>query len=1239
MRNLLSQLLALGPELAAFILTAPLLSSRGAYAITQGTIPSPNLDLSSLGRVAIAGDFDSISLYSYEGQNENAFNTNGSQSLLTRYPNGAFQSLGLADAYIMTMCPFVQKDGSLAGVVVGGNFTSLGGVEAQSIALWNPNTTQITALPGLSGKVSTVYCDASSGTVYVGGSFIASSSTNAMAWTTGWTNLPFAGFNGPVTSITKNTAGNIVFGGEFDGLGNTSTPRNPDGQVINLGSGNITAHGTTGTAGYDNPNAIICNTGSSTSWLLADNTGGYWQGNFSFGFNPTMIRLYNTQQDGRGTKEFYFEDMASGGILNLNYFDGNGLNQSCSANCPLAANSSAQDFHFVPPVGMAAFRIYITSWYGAGGGLSGIEMFQDDIYSFAVNDFNEPQCDHVSTGSNSSISPAMGVWNRMASNGNTSSDYLSAYLTSASQVSPSTSVTFTPDIKQSGNYSITIYTPGCLQDNTCSTRGMVNITGSMTSNSAPITTMIYQTNNYDKYDQVYYGYVDVDTDAFKPSVTMVPQAGQNVPLTIVAQRVRFELITTTGGLNGLFEYNPNQAVVNTDFSGSAIDAAGASLQAGALINVVQTVDNTLYVAGSFSGTNISNVMSVGTNATGLPHGGLNASVQTMYSNGSMLYFGGNFTSTADTSVSGLNNVAAFDTSSSSWVPLGAGVNGPVYALVELMLNITGGDLEDCLTVNGDFTSVNSFGSNAKAFAAQGFAIWVPGRKDWLHNVPQSTVSINGKLDTMTNVPGFSPLYAGQITSQALGYGGAVELVGSGQPSLQSVGLQLQPRSGTSSGMRKRALSASTNYTGVYDGLYYGESGLNITILGGQFSATNSNGETIENLLFINDTASENMHGVTGLDSDSTFVALASYETSLFAGGQVSGTVNGAAVNGLIVYDLSTAAYNSTQPPALAGDEVIINAIAVQPNTANIYIGGSFSSAGSVPCATLCYYDATALQWRNPNGTGLAGTIASMVWSSTTTLILAGNLTLNGTATTELITYDSQKQTFTPFTSSSPLPGPISVLAPANSQYDQFWASGIATTNGSTYLAQYNNAGGSSKSGTWTGVPLGSSTTIRGLQVMALTSKHSNTDLVPADSALMVMGNIDIPNFGNASAALFNGTDLQPFVLTSKQGGGVGSLAGVFVSNPQNLSTSHSSTHFLALGLVVLIGLALSLALIFLLVLAGIVMERRRRRKEGYVPMSMDMDKSGGNLERIPPETLLGGLSSGEKGGKGEVPKL
>ena len=136
MRNQISQLLALGPELAAFILTTPLLLTQPASALPYTTVPSPNLDLSQLGRVALAGDYDSISLYEYVGQNENTFNANGSQGLITRYPNGAFQTLSMTDAYIQTMCPFV-KDGELQGVVVGGNFTSLGGVQAQGIALWN----------------------------------------------------------------------------------------------------------------------------------------------------------------------------------------------------------------------------------------------------------------------------------------------------------------------------------------------------------------------------------------------------------------------------------------------------------------------------------------------------------------------------------------------------------------------------------------------------------------------------------------------------------------------------------------------------------------------------------------------------------------------------------------------------------------------------------------------------------------------------------------------------------------------------------------------------------------------------------------------------------------------------------------------------------------------------------------------------------------------------------------------
>ena len=1225
MRNLLSQLLALGPELAAFILTAPLLSSRGAYAITQSTIPSPNLDLSQLGRVALAGDFDSISLYTYKGQNENAFNTNGSQSLLTRYPDGAFQSLGLADAYIETMCPFVAN-GALQGVVVGGNFTSLGGVEAQGIALWNPNTTQITALPGLSGRVNAVYCNAGAGTVYVGGLFTGANSTNAMAWTTGWTNLPFAGFNGPVSSITKNAAGNIVFAGQFDGLGNTTTPQDRDGQVINLASGNVTAEGSTTTTGFDDPRNIICKTsaqeGSGNTWLLADNTSGYWQGNYSFGFNPTKLRLYNAQQDGRGTRTFYWQDLNSGGILNLNYLDTDGNNQSCSATCPLPQNNGTyQDFHFVPPVGMNAFRIQIVEWYGAGGGLSGIELFQDDMYSFAVNDFNEPQCDDVSSGSSSTTN---GSWIRTPNNGNTTSDYLTATITDPSQLgTTNTTVAFTPDIRQSGNYSITVYTPGCLQDNTCATRGEVNVTGTMTKNDPPITTTLYQTNDFDKFDQVYYGYVDIDTDAFRPSVTITPMPNQAVPLTVVAQRVRFELVTTTGGLNGLYEYNPNQAVVSTDFATSAINAAGEGLKTGALVNAVASYQGQTIAAGNFSGTGISNVMSIGSNATSLPGGGLNSEVLCIYQNASLLYMGGNFTNTDDGSQQGLNMVAAFDLAASTWSTLGAGVNGPVFDIVPLQLNITESELETCLTVNGDFTTVIGFGSNDD-YNATGFAIWVPSRKNWLHNIRDSSVAINGKLVTSTDVPGFTPLFAGQITSQALGYSGAVELVGSGQPSLQTLGLQIQPSSSSSSSStRKRALEAGgQNASGVYDGLYYGDNGLNITVLGGRFAATASNGSTIENLMFLNNTAgASTITGVSGLDSDSTVVAMDTANTLLFAGGAITGTINGNRANGLAVVDLASGRYASPHPPALAGDEVVVNAVATQPGSPKVFVGGSFDTAGSLPCATLCFYDTGAQQWNSP-GTGLGGTINSMTWSSNTQLIIAGNLTVGGNATT-MATYDAKAQTYQQYAGAGSLPGPITVMSPANGDYNQFWAAGTATNNGTSYLAK-------SSSGVWTSVSgLGAGTIIRGVQVMALTSNHDASDLVPADQVLMLTGNLNLPNFGNASAALFNGTTFQPFVLTSREDGTQGTISQMFVSNPQNFMTS-SGGH-LALGFIVLIGLAIALALIFLLVIAGILMERRRRRKEGYVPMSMDRN---GNLQRIPPETLLGGL-----GEKNSPPKL
>ena len=1230
MRNQLSQLLALGPELAAFILTAPLLLAQPASALPYTTVPSPNLDLSQLGRVALAGDYDSISLYEYVGQNENTFNRNGSQGLITRYPNGAFQTLSMTDAYIQTMCPFV-KDGELQGVVVGGNFTSLGGVQAQGIALWNPDTQEVTALSGLSGQVKALYCDDDSGTVYVGGSFMGGNSTNAMAWTTGWTNLPFAGFNGPVTSIAKNSAGNIVFGGSFSGLGNTTTLTEPDIQVINLSSGNISSEGATSRSQYSDPYQIICNTntsedGSDGTWLLRDDTRGFWQGDYAFGFNPTKLRLFNTVQEGRGTKTFYFENMNSGGILNMQYFDADGNNKSCSSHCPLAHNTTGQDFHFDPAVGMDSFRINIVDWYGSGGGLGGIELYQDQIFSYAINDFNEPTCKGAQQVSSSEVTPRQGVWDTHFNDGQTSSNYLSAFLINSEQVGHDTSVTFTPNIRQSGNYSITVYTPGCLQDGSCPTRGQVNLTGYTTSEDSPFSATFFQTNYYDKFDQIYYGYVDADSEDFRASVTLSPVANQSTPLTVVAQRVRFELVNSTNGLNGLFEYDPNQAEVDTDFTKSPINAAGSKLRSKADVNAVATVDGEVFVAGNFSGSGISNVMKVGDNATALPDGGLNAEVQCMYQNDSMLYMGGNFSNTAENTVEGLNSVALFNAADNTWTALGAGVNGPVSSIIPVALNISSGVNETCLAVSGAFTSVNGFGDN-KSFSTSGLAIWVLSAGNWLENIPDAAISVDGRLTSYTYVEDFGPLFGGSFSSQLSGLSGACELEGSGSPSLQSMGLKIQPASSSSSDIKKRALNADTssNATGVYGGLFYSKNGYNITILGGSFAAEASNGSTIENLIFLNNTASEQTTtGVSGLDSSSIFVAMDTVETLLFAGGAVTGAIGDAAVNGLTVIDLKTGDFASSQPPALSGDAVVVNAVATQPDSSSVYVGGSFDRAGGLSCRTMCYYDTEAQQWNTP-GSGLSGTINNMIWISNNDLIIAGNLSVGGNVTTMAI-YHAKDGDYETFEGASGLPGPIMALGTADGSYNSWWAAGNNPDGNVGYLSKYEG-------GSWTSVPdIGEGTTVRGLQVLSVTEDHDGTDLVPANQILMLSGNINTASAGNASVALFNGTTIVPFVLATKSDGSPGTMSQMFVSNPSGLLRGSNNKH-LALGLVVLIGLAIALALIFILVVLGILLERFRRRREGYVPMSKD--RGNGNLSRIPPSELLGGLE--EK--KGSPPRL
>ena len=164
----------------------------------------------------------------------------------------------------------------------------------------------------------------------------------------------------------------------------------PTDVLIDLNSATITAGGTTDLTGFNDPRNIINRTdgidGAGKTWLLANNTAGYWGAELTRVGSPSLLRLSNTKQDGRGTKAFAFSWSSATsngnppGLANLSYADPQtGKAAFCADQCPLASssNKSYQDFLFVNIIKLNNIRLNVTQWYGAGGGLDGLLLAEN----------------------------------------------------------------------------------------------------------------------------------------------------------------------------------------------------------------------------------------------------------------------------------------------------------------------------------------------------------------------------------------------------------------------------------------------------------------------------------------------------------------------------------------------------------------------------------------------------------------------------------------------------------------------------------------------------------------------------------------------------------------------------------------------------------------------------------------------------------------------------------------------
>jgi hypothetical protein len=1140
----------LGCGIATLIALAPALS--GAFEFQAA--PPANLDFSNLGRIGIAGDFNGISLYEFEEQNGRPIGTNGSESLLGLLPNGAIASIVSSDATIRAMCTFMLSNGDMQGVVIGGNFTSLDGTQSTAIALFDPETAEVTPLDGLEGEVNAIYCDQERDTVYVGGNFRGANSTNAIAWygTEGWTNLPFAGFNGPVEAIERAPNGHIIFGGTFTGLGNASAPSEPDGQSINLSTANITAQNSADDDNVSDPKNIVCSGSADErgTWLLQDNTAGTWDAEFGFGFEPTKLRLWNTHADGRGTRTFRFIAFPINGIMNFTYVDpATGDNKTCTSECPLSDDSSVefQDFHFVNRVGMNSFQLAISDWYGAGAGLDGIELFQDNIFSYAIRDFNEPACGSIDFPSTAT---ATGPWTESPSL-ESNSRYLTTELTSDTNPD-GTMVVFIPNIRESGNYSVNMYTPGCVPDDTCLSRGRVNVTGTMSGSSEPdFSTTLYQTNNFDKYDQIYFGYIEKTSDTFKPSVTISPLVGEVIDgQVLVAQRVGFQLLNSTGGLNGLFDFDPDQAVVDTsDFEDSAINQLGAGFDPNTGVKTIVTSGDLMFIGGNFTSDEHSNVVAINRDEDVQPlDGGLNGQVFDMHLNGTKLYVGGEFNNTLTRSIEGLNNVAVYDVDEDTWSALGGGVDGRVQYVVPLLVNITENEVETVIAFTGTFGRCIEFG-DSDAVTVDGFAIWVPSAGNWLQNLDGMLPSFSGILTAaLFDVPNSDPIFAGSLSSAQFGLNSAATLSDDG---LGQFPVTLQAPS-SSTRLSRRDIFSSGDLSGVVAGMFHEDDDYNITILAGHFSAESGEGTSVNNLVIIDGNDGDAVYGPgSEIDTESTFVTVDISGDILYAGGNVSGTIDGNDIVGLIAYDLSTKSFSS-QPSSVEGGNATVSAISVRRDTSDVFVGGSFTSAGGLDCPGICLYNAESSQWTRPGG-DVGGIVHALLWSSDSTLVVAGNLT-NGDDRVSLAIYNAEDESWENYPGFDKLPGPVDTMTSGSNDRKQLWVSGSSTEDGSTFVMKYDG-------GEWltADVSFSADTVVRSLQVFSVSDDHEESDILEQDQVLMLTGTIGLPEFGMAAAVLFNGSGLRPYALTtSGVDNGAGSITKIFTQNDDFFTTNGRS---------------------------------------------------------------------------------
>ncbi|KAG0341088.1 hypothetical protein BG004_006155 [Podila humilis] len=497
-----------------------------------------------------------------------------------------------------------------------------------------------------------------------------------------WEALPFKGVNGVVHSVAKTQDGTFFFGGQFDTTTDGEEFSAPNTQPVDMSSVKVsTGNG----VNSDQDRSILCQTDATTTasttmaegssnWIMRDNIPGYWRAQFPLLITPTLFRLWNVNTTGpgamnRGTKTFSIMAQPSNHHLNLSYVDRatNSL-QYCTV-CTLlprvvtAGSGGAgwrdgfQDFRVVEPTLLQAAQVDVKSWYGLGGGLGGIQVFQSEIFARAVNDLNSGPCsqggEHVlpakvnqgtDKGGMTAHSSSMGADWKTTKIPDGWQTVLATSLSSKDEgVRKQAFVDLVPYLQESGMYDVYLYTPGCggsvntpspaspSPSNACANRGSVDVNMYFGSPENVVSMTISQVNSQDKWDKIYSGMIIHSTGEFRPHVVVGPSisktgtsGGGSTPQTVIVDSIQFVKQATLNNTNSLIFYKPGGASSGQGSSvptqngraqgldGSIWGNLPTQLPSGAVVNSMAPLlagsSSMLFIAGEFQDAGYSHIV-------------------------------------------------------------------------------------------------------------------------------------------------------------------------------------------------------------------------------------------------------------------------------------------------------------------------------------------------------------------------------------------------------------------------------------------------------------------------------------------------------------------------------------------------------------------------------------------------------------------------------------------------------